>query len=72
MSLFSELKRLNVFRVAIACLAAAWLATEVAGMVLPAFGYGDAELRIIIVILAIALVFSWVIKFTPEGLQREV
>jgi len=43
MSLFSELRRRNVFRVAIAYLAAAWLVTEVAGTVLPAFGYGDSE-----------------------------
>jgi TolB-like protein len=76
MSLFSELKRRNVFRVAVAYLAASWLATEVAGTVLPAFGYGDSELRIIIIILAIAfvpvLVFSWIFEFTPEGLRLEV
>jgi TolB-like protein/Tfp pilus assembly protein PilF len=74
--MFSELKRRTVFRVAIAYLAAAWLVTEVAGTVLPAFGYGDSELRMIIVILAIALVpvlvFSWVFEFTTEGLKLEV
>ena len=76
MSLFSELKRRNVIRVAVAYLAAAWLITEVAGTVLPAFGYGDSELRIIIILLVIAivpvLVFSWVFEITPEGLKREV
>ena len=76
MSLFSELKRRNVFRIAIAYLAAAWLVTEVAGTVLPAFGYGDAELRVIIILLAVALipvlVLSWVFEVTPEGLRREV
>jgi TolB-like protein/Tfp pilus assembly protein PilF len=75
-SLFSELKRRNVFRVAIAYLAAAWLVTEVGGTVLPAFGYGESELRIIIIVLAIAfvpvLVLSWVFEFTPAGLTREV
>jgi TolB-like protein/Tfp pilus assembly protein PilF len=76
MSVFNELKRRNVFRVAIAYLAAAWLVTEVGGTVLPAFGYGDSELRIVIVILAIAfvpvLVLSWLFELTPEGLRREV
>jgi Tol biopolymer transport system component len=71
MSLYSELKRRNVLRAAVAYLAGAWLATEVAGTVLPAFGYGDAELRIIIIVLAIALVpvlaLTWVFEITSEG-----
>ncbi len=37
MSLLSELKRRNVVRVALACLAAAWLLLEVASAVLPSF-----------------------------------
>jgi len=72
MSFFSELKRRNVFRIAAAYLAGAWLVTEVAGTVLPAFGYGEAELRIIIIILAIALlpvlVSTWVFEITPQGI----
>lgn len=76
MSFFSELKRRNVVRVAIGYLAASWLVTEVAGTVLPVFGYGDSALRIIIICLLIALVpvlvFSWAFEITPEGLKREV
>lgn len=75
MSLFNELKRRNVFRVAIAYLAAAWLLTEVAGTLFPMFGLGDAPARIAVIILAIGfplfLVFSWVFEFTPEGLKLE-
>ena len=41
-SFFNELKRRNLFRVAIAYLAAAWLLTEVAGTLFPMFGLGDA------------------------------
>ena len=41
MSLYSELKRRNVFRVAIAYLAVAWLLIEVAGTLFPAFGIPD-------------------------------
>jgi len=37
MSLYHELKRRNVFRVAIAYLALSWLVTEVAGTLFPAF-----------------------------------
>ncbi len=75
MPLFSELKRRNVFRVAIAYLAAAWLLTEVAGTLFPMFGYGDAPARIVVILLAIGfplfLVFSWLYEFTPEGLKLE-
>ena len=75
MSLFNELKRRNVFRVAIAYLAAAWLLTEVAGTLFPMFGFGDAPARIAVIILAIGfplfLVFSWVFELTPEGLKLE-
>ncbi len=75
MSLFSELKRRNVFRVAIAYLAASWLLTEVAGTLFPMFGFGDAPARIVVILLAIGfplfLVFSWVYELTPEGLKLE-
>lgn len=75
MSLFTELKRRNVFRVAIAYLAAAWLLTEVAGTLFPMFGYGEDPARIVVVLLTIGfplfLVFSWVFEITPEGLKLE-
>jgi adenylate cyclase len=75
MSLFSELKRRNVFRVAIAYLASAWLLTEVAGTLFPAFGIPDWGVRFIVIIFALGLVptvfFSWVYELTPEGLKRE-
>ena len=76
MSLFSELKRRNVIRVATAYVVAAWLIIQVVETILPAFGYGDFFLRIVVIVLAIAfvptLVFSWVFEITPEGLKREV
>jgi TolB-like protein/Flp pilus assembly protein TadD len=74
-SLFSELKRRNVFRVAIAYLAAAWLLIEVTDTVFPYFGLGEVAVRILIVLLAIGfplfLVFSWLYELTPEGLKLE-
>jgi len=75
MSLFNELKRRNVFRVAVAYLAAAWLLIEVSGTILPMFGFGEAPARIVVVLLAIGfplfLIFSWAYEITPEGLKRE-
>jgi TolB-like protein/Flp pilus assembly protein TadD len=75
MSLFSELKRRNVFRVAIAYLAAAWLLSEVATTLFPLFGLGEAPARAVVTLLAIGfplfLIFSWVFEITPEGLKLE-
>jgi TolB-like protein/Tfp pilus assembly protein PilF len=75
MSLYHELKRRNVFRVAIAYLALAWLVTEVAGTVFPAFGIPDWGVRFFVIAFALgfvpALIISWVYEITPEGLKRE-
>jgi len=75
MSLYTELKRRNVFRVAIAYLAGAWLLTEVAGTLFPAFGVPDWSLRFVVIVFALgfvpALIISWAYEMTPEGLKRE-
>jgi len=75
MSLYHELKRRNVIRVAIAYLALAWLVTEVAGTVFPAFGIPDWGVRFFVIAFALgfvpALIISWVYEITPEGLKRE-
>jgi hypothetical protein len=74
-SFFIELKRRNVFRVAIAYLAAAWLLSEVAATLFPLFGFSDTPARIVVILLAIGfplfLVFSWIFEITPEGLKLE-
>lgn len=75
MSLYHELRRRNVFRVAIAYLAGAWLLTEVAGTLFPAFGIPDWTFRFVVILFALgfvpALIFSWAYELTPEGLKRE-
>ena len=75
MSLFAELKRRNVFRVAGLYLVGAWLLVQVAGTVLPMFGAPDWLPRSIVILLAIGfipvLIFSWVFEMTPEGLKRD-
>jgi adenylate cyclase len=75
MSLYNELKRRNVIRVAIAYLAGAWLLIEVAGTLFPAFGIPDWGVRFVVIVLALgflpALIISWAYELTPEGLKRE-
>ena len=75
MSLFAELKRRNVIRIAIAYAAFAWLIVQLVETVLPVFGVPDAVIRTLFILLAIgfipALVFAWVYEMTPEGLKRE-
>ena len=74
-SFFSELKRRNVVRVAGLYLVGAWLLTQVASTLLPAFDAPSWALRGLIVTLAFgfipAVIFSWVFELTPEGLKRE-
>ena len=75
MSLFAELRRRNVIRIAIAYGAFAWLIVQLVETVLPVFGVPEAVIRTLFILLAIgfipALVFSWVYELTPEGLKRE-
>jgi len=75
LSLFKELKRRNVFRVAIAYLAGAWLLIEVSGTLFPAFGIPDWGVRFVVIVSALgflpALIVSWAYEMTPEGIKRE-
>jgi TolB-like protein/Tfp pilus assembly protein PilF len=72
---FTELKRRNVIRMAGLYLVGAWLLTQVASTVLPAFDVAGWALRGLIIILALgfipALSFSWVFELTPQGLKRD-
>jgi adenylate cyclase len=74
-SLFNELKRRNVLRVAAAYIVASWLIVQVVETVFPAFGFSDAAVRIAVIVLAIGflpvLVFAWAFELTPDGLKRE-
>jgi len=75
LSLFTELKRRNVLRIAGLYLVGAWLSVQVAGTVLPMFDAPAWLPRTIVIVLAIgfipALVFAWAFELTPEGLKRE-
>jgi TolB-like protein len=75
MSLFAELKRRNVLRVAAAYVAVAWLVIQVVETIFPAFGFGDAAIRGVVTFLAIgffpAVISAWAFELTPEGLVRD-
>lgn len=75
MGLFEELKRRNVFRVAIAYLVLSWLILQVVDVVAPMLELPGWAPKLVLLLLAIgfipALVFSWVFELTPDGLKKE-
>jgi len=74
MSFFSELKRRNVYKVAIAYAVVGWLLVQVATQVFPFLEIPNWAIRLIILLVAIgfpiALVIAWAFELTPEGLKR--
>jgi TolB-like protein len=75
MGLVSELRRRNVFRVAIAYVIIAWLILQVGDTLAPALHLGDwvntALAFFLILGFPIALVFAWAFEITPEGVKKE-
>jgi TolB-like protein len=72
---FAELRRRNVYKVAIAYAVVSWLLVQVASIVFPTFEAPAAAMKILIVLLVvgfpIALGFAWAFEITPEGIKRE-
>ena len=71
---FSELKRRNVVRVAIAYAVVSWVALQLVDVLdeiltLPE-GFGKAVLIILLIGAPIVLVFSWAYEVTPEGVMK--
>jgi ketosteroid isomerase-like protein len=73
-SLFSELRRRNVFRVALTYAVVAWLLIEIASVFLPMVDAPQAIITAFVLLLAlgfaVALFISWSYEMTPEGLKR--
>ena len=73
-SFFAELKRRNVFRVALTYAVVAWLLIEVAAVLLPMLNAPQWIITAFLVLLAlgfaVALFISWAFEMTPEGLKR--
>jgi TolB-like protein/Tfp pilus assembly protein PilF len=72
--LLTELKRRNVYKVAIAYAVVAWLLIQIATQTFPFFEIPNWMVRAVIVLLLlgfpIALVIAWAFELTPEGLKR--
>jgi TolB-like protein len=75
LSLFNELKRRNVFRVAIAYVISAWLVLQIADVILNNTEAPGWVFQVIMLLLGIgfffALFFAWAFELTPEGIKRE-
>jgi len=73
MSLYHELKRRNVFRVATAYIVTSWLLLQVADVILNNFTAPTWVFHVLILALGIgfplALVVAWAFEFTPQGVK---
>ena len=71
---FAELKRRNVYKVAVAYAVVGWLIVQVATQVFPFLEIPNWIVRLVIVMIAIgfpiALVIAWAFELTPEGIKR--
>jgi adenylate cyclase len=75
MNFFAELKRRNVYKVAVAYAVVAWLLIQAASIFLPAFDVPPWVMKIFIIVIIfgfpVALIFSWAFEITPEGIKLE-
>lgn len=74
-SVWAELKRRNVVRVAIAYAIVAWLLIEVSATTFPILNLPEWTVTLVTVLLLIgfpvAVIFAWAYELTPEGLKKE-
>ena len=73
-SFFAELKRRDVYKVAIAYMVAGWALSQGIAQVFPVFDVPNWAIRLIVVLiiigLPIALVLAWMFELTPQGIKR--
>src|SRR6476620_11733692 len=73
-SFFAELKRRNVYKVAIAYAVVGWLLIQVATQVFPFFEIPNWAVRLVVLAIVvgfpIALVMAWAFELTPGGIKR--
>jgi TolB-like protein/Tfp pilus assembly protein PilF len=69
-----ELKRRNVYKVAVAYAVVAWLLIQGATQVFPFFEIPNWAIRLVVLLLIIgfpvALILAWAFELTPEGIKR--
>jgi TolB-like protein/Tfp pilus assembly protein PilF len=73
-SFFAELKRRNVYKVAVAYIVAGWALSQGIAQVLPVFDIPNWVVRVLVLLIVtgfpIALVIAWAFEATPEGIKR--
>src|SRR5437016_1462280 len=73
-NIFTELKRRNVYRAAVAYGVVAWFLTQLTTQVFPFFEIPNSAVRFVVIALAagfpIAMLLSWIYELTPEGVVR--
>src|SRR5881227_1956426 len=71
---FGELKRRNVYKVAVAYAVVGWVIAQIAAQIFPFLEIPNWVVRLIIVLIAIgfpiALVIAWAFEITPQGIER--
>ena len=71
---FAELKRRNVYKVAVAYVVVRWLLVQVATQVFPFFDIPNWAVRLVVLLLVIgfpvAVILAWAFELTPEGIKR--
>ncbi|HLW36564.1 MAG TPA: hypothetical protein VKS98_12985, partial [Chthoniobacterales bacterium] len=71
---FAELKRRNVYKVAVAYAVVGWLIAQIATQIFPFLEIPNWVVRLVIILIAIgfliALVIAWAFEATPEGIKR--
>src|SRR5260370_10045462 len=74
MNLLAELKRCNVYKVAVGYAVVGWVLVQVASQVFPFLEIPNWVVRLVIALVAIgfpiALVIAWAFEATPQGIQR--
>jgi TolB-like protein/tetratricopeptide (TPR) repeat protein len=73
-SFFAELRRRNVYKVAVAYIVAGWALSQGIAQVFPVFDIPNWVIRLIVLLiiigLPIALVLAWMFELTPQGIKR--
>src|SRR5471032_2345680 len=71
---FSELKRRNVYKVAVAYAVVAWLLIQAASILFPTFEAPPWVMKVFVAVgllgFPVALVLAWAFELPPEGIKR--
>jgi TolB-like protein len=73
-SLFAELRRRNVYKVAVAYIVGGWALSQGIAQVFPIFDVPNWAIRLVVLLiiigLPVALVLAWAFEITPQGIKR--